>query len=340
MRFDVDAAARRLVAQLDDGARAQLAADPADGVGTFGLRIHALDLGAAHDECTCDGAYFPGLRAICYVPTPSSRRENFTILHEFGHHLARSDDDLLSELADFDNEGGVALEERICDAVAGQLLIPDTTVDRVVAGRKPRAQDVLALYEASAASLEACAVRLASRMRCEGYMALLDRDRSEVRFASASPETEHAWGRHSPVPIGHAAWLATPVTGYLGEGDVVWRSGNRRRLWLDAVDHGRIVVAVFASTRYWTAPGLSLLDDVPVTRASQTVMSGTCRHCGGPAYGTRACPDCGDPPCKRCGRCGCGAPLPPTRTCSQCHLVKGKAQFRPGTSICKECLGS
>lgn len=317
--------------------RRELASSPFAGVRGAGVRVRAVATSDATDECSCDGAYFHDQQAICYVATPRSRRENFTVLHEFGHHLVMSDDDLLSELADVDADGGVGAEERICDAFAGRILIPDEAVAAVLVGRRPRAADVQALYNATAGSMEACAVRLAERIGCEGYVALLDRERRQVRFASQSAEFEYVWRRGTSTPIDHPVWQAEVNGTFVGQGDVVWASRYRKRFWLDAVGAGAIVIAVFSSDCYWPHAGLSILDDPGVTRAAPQAYSGTCRHCGGPAWGTQACEICGDARCRVCKRCGCGAPAPATRTCPRCFLTKGKAQFRTGASVCRDC---
>jgi Zn-dependent peptidase ImmA (M78 family) len=266
-----NAYAKRLEAALSPATRRELASSPLAGVRGAGVRVRAVATSDATDECSCDGAYFHDQRAICYVATPRSRRENFTVLHELGHHLVMSDDDLLSELADVDAVGGVGAEERICDAFAGRLLIPDEAIAAVLGGRRPRAADVRALYDATAGSMEACAVRLAERISCEGYVALLDRERRQVRFASQSAEFEYVWRRGTSIPRDHSVWQ-TGVNGtFVGQGDVVWTSRYRKRFWLDAVGAGTVIIAVFSADCYWAHDGLTILDDPGVTRAAPPV---------------------------------------------------------------------
>lgn len=334
---DPNAYAKRLEAAISLEARRELASSPLTAMRAAGILVSAVPSSDATDACSCDGAYFHDQRAICYVATPRSRRENFTVLHEFGHHLVMSDDEMLSELADADAEGGVAVEERICDAFAGRILIPDGAVVAVLGGRRPRAADVRALYDATAGSMEACAVRLAERIGCEGYVALLDRQRRELRFASPSAEFNYGWRRGTALPADHPAWQAGADGTYVGEGDVVWTSRSRKRFWLDAIGAGGIVIAIFSADCYWPHAGLTILDEPGVRPAGPQGYSGICRHCGGPAWGMRACEVCGDARCRVCGRCGCGAPAPAIKICTKCHFSKGKAQFRAGQSVCREC---
>lgn len=62
-----------------------------------------------------------------------------------------------------------------------------------------------------------------------------------------------------PPPI-HPAWHACGSDNrFRGEGEVIWPSGNRRNLWLDAVYDQSLVCAIFAEDRYWAAEGLGIL---------------------------------------------------------------------------------
>ncbi len=326
--------ARRLEAGLGQNLRNRLATDPRLAIQGVGVRVLPLAVPALTDDCSCDGVFYPfPSPAIGYTAT-QSRRENFTLLHEFGHYLIRSDDELLSDLADMDD----GAEERVCDSFAGRLLVPDDLIDGVLAGRRPEANDLLLLYKESIASREACAVRLAERIPCLGYVALLDHPRREVRFASPSSVTAYWWRRGTQLPATHPAWRAVSQTAYRGEGEVIW-PGGRKNLWLDAVFDGSVVVAVFAEDRYWAAEGLSLKQTEAVTQARGIALSGTCRHCRANSWGYRACDLCGDPVCRSCGKCGCGAPPPLEQACTRCYMIKGSAQFARGSSVCRDCGG-
>lgn len=332
------ALARRLEAKLDSGVRIGLAQDPLAVIRSVGVVVHPLPSRALAQDCTCDGAFFPlPPPAIAYAATPGSRRENFTLLHEFGHYLVREDDDMLSELADVDDDGGQTAEERVCDAFAGRVLVPGDRVDLVLGGRRPEARDLPELFRQSIGSREACAVRLAERVGCFGYVALLDPRKHEVRFASASETCPYIWRRGSRLPPSHPVWRAAGGEGmYRGEGEVVWATG-RRNLWLDAVVEGSVVVAVFSEDRYWPADGLGILGPTSVTSSRGIALSGTCRHCGADTWGYRACDKCGDVRCRSCGKCGCGAKESDERICPKCFLVKNRAQFPAGRQVCLEC---
>ncbi len=328
----------RLEKTLPDNTREELARDPVAAIERLGIRVVTLSTPFPSDECGCDGVYFPEPRpTIAYTPTQRSRRENFTLLHELGHHLIRRDDDVNSDLADLDEEDGADAEEKLCDAFAGRTLVPDRVVAEILMGRSPEASDLDRLFENSIGSREACAIRLAERMPCFGYVAILDPAQHKVRFASASPHCGYRWRRGSDLPSGHPVWNAVnSVKGFRGEGEVVWER-HRKNIWLDAVASGPVVIAIFSEDRYWKADGLNLLSGTSAAPARSISMSGTCKHCGADTWGNRACNICGDVKCRSCGRCGCGARERLTLVCSRCRLTKASTQFPAGSTTCRDC---
>src|SRR5207253_1798490 len=85
--------AARLEHRLSLAHRQHLATNPRAAVRDMGIWVVELDVAATSDACSVDGAYFPqpycSQPVIGFVRTPRSRRENFTLLHELGHHLVR-----------------------------------------------------------------------------------------------------------------------------------------------------------------------------------------------------------------------------------------------------------
>jgi Zn-dependent peptidase ImmA (M78 family) len=330
--------ARRLAASLGDDQRAALARDPRGFLQATGIRVRPLEDVPASELCACDGAFFERpVPNIAYAPTPGSSRERFTLVHEFAHYLIRRHHDILSALHDLDEDAGRVAEERACHAFAGQILVPDEVIERILAGRPPEARHLRDVFTASSGSLEACAVRLAEHLPTNGYVVIADPTERRIRFASPSPSAPYQWGRHTPLPHQHPLWRTHTAGAYRGQGQVIWASGSRMTLWLDAAADGHLIHAVFSETRYWGGEGLSVLDQPP-TAARPTAMSGSCRHCGADIWGYTACPTCGDVRCRVCSRCGCGAPAATTRVCSVCHLQKGRGQFRsPASTACRDC---
>jgi hypothetical protein len=256
--------ARRLAAALDDDQRAALAKDPHGLLQAAGIQVRPLADVPAAELCACDGAYFPRpFPNVAYAPTPGSRREHFTLVHEFGHHLIRRDRDVLSDLHDLDDDAGQVAEARVCHAFAGLILVPDGTIERILAGRPPEARHLHEVYAASFGSLEACAVRLAEYLPANGYVAIADPTERRIRFASPSPGASYQWGHHTLLPDQHPLWRAGKAGAFCGQGPVVWASGARMNQWLDAVADGRLVHAIFSEVRYWRGEGLGILTSSP-----------------------------------------------------------------------------
>ncbi len=330
--------ARQLGATLGARERAALASAPRAFLEARGIRVRPLRDAPASELCTCDGVFFelPSPN-IGYLPTPGSRREYFTLVHEFCHCLVRRNDDVLSALHDLGDDAGLVAEERVCHSFAGQILIPDQAITCALNGSRPQARHLRQLVTASNGSLQACAVRLAEHLPTTGYVVLANPARRRIDFASPSPGALYRWGRQTVLPKEHPLWRAQTDGRFRGQGPVVWPSGGRKNMWLDAVADRGLVHAIFSETRYWGGDGLSLLDEAPAA-ARPIAIRGTCKHCGADTWSYKACPDCGDVKCKSCRRCDCGAPTPATRICTRCWLQKGKAQFRTATSkVCLEC---
>ena len=87
-------------------------------------------------------------------------------------------------LLEAEPDHGVNLEDDICDALAGQILIPDHVVDDVVPAKGPTAESVIELFERTHASREACCVRAAQRVMGEGYVMLCDSAGTAIFTAS------------------------------------------------------------------------------------------------------------------------------------------------------------
>lgn len=317
-----------------------LAISPKEVIESLGIHVQPFALTHREGDCSCDGIYAPGPpTAIGYRPTPRSRRELFTLNHEFAHHAIRQDDQVLSEIADIDDDGGKLAEERICDAFAGLILIPDDIIDSVLDSQWPLARHIGETYEASSGSREACAVRLAERIPGFGYAVIADPTNETIRFASPSPANPYPWRRGTQLPRHHPLFRAARRGTYRGQGPVIWSSGDRRELWIDALSYQDEVHAVLVDTRYWSGPSISVLEG-GVRPARKTAYSGTCPHCRTHTWGYQLHEVCGELWCRTCGRCACDAPerfQPESRTCEACRQTKRANLFAAGSSVCVDC---
>jgi len=329
--------AARLIGSIAPGVRSELAQDPAAALRRrFDLIVQATQTPARRGEGGwCDGLSFLHERLVLYVPTPSSRREHFTLLHELGHHLAATCDDLLEWAADSPNPSRVI--EEMCDAMAAQLLLPDELLNGVLARAKPSAQHLVALYERSTASREVCAIALAQRLGCEGFVTLIRRDRLEVTFSSRVAETRpYAW-RGDLLPPAHP--LRTLGTARVLRCESWWPlpGGERRGYWLDALADDRHTYAIFADSDLWGITPLHILDRVEA-RTERPTIEVHCSTCGFQGVTHRfPCTDCRKPACPRCGDCACSRRIRQSGVCRVCHCRVPKHRLRDGT--CNDCCG-
>lgn len=128
------------------------------------------------DGCSVEGLYHEPTRSITVQQARSERRTRFTAIHEFGHDRSRHVDPVARHLASLSEAAGRREEERIADAFAGAVLIPDDVVAAVLDGDRPTPQHLVELFhhERAAGSREACCVRIAQRMSGEGYVVLAE----------------------------------------------------------------------------------------------------------------------------------------------------------------------
>ena len=124
--------ALRIVAAIEDQKRAVIATDPIAGIESLGYTVVAEPALTSKRGAGgwCDGMSFAEHNTVMYAPTPGSKKENFTLLHEVGHILVEQDDDALIWLADRDNPD-VELE-RLCEEVAATLVVPEDLLNEVV----------------------------------------------------------------------------------------------------------------------------------------------------------------------------------------------------------------
>jgi IrrE N-terminal-like domain len=316
--------AQQLVHQLSPSVRAALAADPKRAiVEQLGLRVQTGDPGLGRGfGGWCDGLSITADDRIIYRPTPYSRRENFTLLHEAGHHHSEHDEALLNwahQRPDPEQE-----LERISDFFAATLLLPQAVVQRVLAGDPVGSRHLPLLYQESSASREVCAISLADELGCEGFVALVDLTSKTVNFAARAGETRPAPWRDDPLPAGHPLHRLQP--GQDRRGDAWWPypGGQRRSFYFDAAADDRRVYAVFAEHDLWGITRLHLTDPVPhhVGRGYQATFH--CPTCQATRTTRRfPCSACEKPECPVCHECDCHrrARTERTATCRKCGMT-------------------
>ena len=328
--------ADRLVATLAPEIRSEAAADPKGAARrSFELELRPVaTLGERRgDGGWCDGMSFAEEQVVLYAPTPYSRRENFTVSHEIGHLLIdRYDgDDLWDWLAD--NPDRARFIEDSCDAIASRLLLPRDLVAAIINEHRASATAVTELYGQSEASREACAIAVAERIGCDGFVLLAKADRMALTFASRFGDTRPRPWRDDPIPDGHPLRHLEPGVTEKRESWWPGRVNGRRPFYYHAHrDTDGWIYAVFAVNDLWEAVRFHV---PPGDSAPFKTFAVRC-PCG--YRGTTSefpCPACHQPPCPNCGcECERKAKLP-NGVCDGCFrtfrshlLIEGK---------CEEC---
>jgi Zn-dependent peptidase ImmA (M78 family) len=290
-------------------------------------------------RCAVDGLYrgedVPPRIGIAYSDT--QQRMNFTALHELGHHIQMTDENLAMGLIERP-DGGTALEEAACDAFAAAILIPDHIASAALGSGTPSAESVATLWESlGTVSRSAVAIRAIRQIEGEGHIVVLNAD-GEVTFSTST--TAIRPGRHSDqtgTPIWAAIERAPSTSTASARGQFNYKSvpaGDTYYMQAARAGAGYIIVA--ATER---VPWLTL----SIARRETTAYGQwyTCSHLvctavflAGPSD---VCEVCNFPTCPECGRCACTVAAHNEFTCSECFLLKGAAQASSTMNICIDC---
>ncbi len=289
---------------------------------------------AATLACSVAGVYVddevPPVLAV--AEAASAGRRAFTVLHELGHHLQRTETALMGLLLEQPDDG-LMLEEAACDAFAADVLLPADLVDRFIDHRGPTGPQVVDLWHASTASRAAVCVRAAQRLASPGHVVLLDPD-GAVSFAAS---------RGLP-PLARGSRQETAATVREAYGRAGRATGRTRLRYRDGILgeelHAQVVpmggylllVAVTDAAAWET---LSL----PAPRPGPVAAARICEHpdCGHEFRSFDApCSRCARPACPECGRCGC-EPRVRERTCAGCFQRLPASLFRGSSARCDDC---
>lgn len=292
--------------------------------------------------CSVAGTYRPDTAppTISISRSASRRRQIFTALHEYGHHLQRTDLDLGGALLDspFSDE----LEEAACDVFASRILLPDDIVDEHIGDRGPTAESVAQLYEHSHASRAACCVRAVERLSGPGTVLLLRSD-GVVDFAVGRSMVPAARGSdQSATPLIASALRAHDRTVERDATHLQYSHGGTseqlygQATWCD----GYIVAVVAATNAGWkpfAPPRPGTARQSPRTPAPWGYAAcDTCLDNFAVADAMGTCDVCGQLRCDR-GHCRCTQQR--EVLCDTCFQFRHRSQYDAGATTCKTCLG-
>lgn len=323
--------AEKALAGVSDEVRRDIARGLADAVQShFGLNVRPADTFAERgDGGWCDGVSIIDSGIILYRPT-TSRRENFTLMHELGHHLVENNLECLSWIADQADPSRVL--EQVCDQIAASLLITAADVDAALNGSPPDASSVLRLFDNTHASRSACAIAVARHLPCDGFVALIEESTLEVFFATRARATRpYAWkgdlipnghplGQRPP-PVRTKAWWPQP-------------SGTEHReYYMSATTSHGWTIAVFAEDDLFGVTNLHLPQLVDEDRGYDGQVTCPCGYSGPTRWWP--CKECGQPQCPKCDECACARRDRELVPCQNCFISVQPHLLEDG--LCDAC---
>jgi hypothetical protein len=290
-------------------------------------------------RCSVAGGYEHRTRppTVSVATSASRRRQQFTALHEVGHHLQNNDLDLGQGVIDADDE---RFEDAACDLFAARVLLPDDLVSACFGGRAPTASDVVALYQRSTASRAACCVRAVEHLDSFGTVVLYTPD-GTVSFAAARgifPPARNSDQSGTPLvaaALRHAD-RADGVAITADETVIAYRTGHASdRLYGQAAWCDGYVIAILVEHHAPWQPFSPPRTGTPTTRTTTSPARwATCEVCTDDFEVTEVCPTCGEP---RCPSAHCRCTTAREKTCERCNLTYSRSMFPGGGTRCADC---
>ncbi|WP_433272271.1 ImmA/IrrE family metallo-endopeptidase [Pseudonocardia xinjiangensis] len=336
---DVVSQARLMLQRLEadrPGSVNRLHTDALAELGTWtDVQVRRVPDTAAQTRCSVAGGYVHSTNppTLTVTRSLSHRRQQFTALHELGHHLQKHDVRLAVAVRrqPANNE---AFEDAACDMFASLVLVPDDVLPSQPEGRSPSAADVVAVFERTQASRAACCVRMASRLGTHGVITVLDAT-GTVSFAVARGEVyPPARGSSQASTPLVAAARCRGGNARTDETYVQYRSGDRSELlYGDAVWSGEYLVTVAVLDR----PGWKQFAPPRIGSRQFAARDWTCEMCGEEFTPDGSCANCSTPRCSA-GHCTCT--LAAERQCHRCFQLLGPSRFPSrADSVCRDCAG-
>jgi len=337
MRADVVAQARRMLEVLDalmPGAVDRLHGDALDELDTWSeVQVLVVPDTATRTRCSVAGGYVHSTHppTLTVTESLSRRRQQFTALHELGHHLQKTHGSpalaVRRQRADNDE-----FEDAACDMFASLVLIPDAMLPSRPDGRSPSAADVVALFDRTQASRAACCVRMAEMLGTHGVVAVLDAT-GIVSFAAAHGEIypPARGSSQADTPLVRSA-LRRRANAQVDATHLRYRTGSTSdQLYGDAAWSGEYLIIVAVLDR----PGWKAFAPPRAGSGRFVSTSIDCEVCDDRFIPVDRCSRCRSPRCPT-GHCACT--FAADRQCGGCFLTLHPSRFPgPGARLCKDC---
>jgi hypothetical protein len=297
------------------------------------LRIPEVVPADANLGCSVAGGYRPTPPTLVVTASMSLRRQHFTLLHELGHHLQRTDLDLGTKV--IEHPSGESFEDSACDSFAAGVLIPDAVLEAELARTGLSATAAVGLFNTTNASRAAVSVRLAGKLTNAGVVAVLDPE-GTVTFAASRgglfPPARTSNQSENPLFTAALEQREQQRSVQRNDSRIHYRNGNTSNLLYGhaAWAGDRIFVVMVEYGASW----LSMSPPRESTATFATERWETCDQCGTSFEIKVTCRTCGRP---QCPKRHCGCPSNSERTCHECFIVKPVARFPGDGVVCLDC---
>ncbi|MBB1020257.1 ImmA/IrrE family metallo-endopeptidase [Dietzia sp. E1] len=287
-----------------------------------------FDRSFSETDCRGGGYYRQNPPQIYLHPT-MWRRDNFTVLHELGHHLQVKHQEWCFSLLDMPRERQRTVEEQVSHAIAARILIPFDDSDRD--WEKTNVAEIMAnLYAESEASRSAVLLRVKSLMPANSRWILAVSDlggevvSSSTTYHDLPPATKSVQSSFAELAL---QARGGPTITFLSEA-IEYRNRSvlgdmRATAALDS--EGRYVFVALTPTHRFATGSLgfrSLECANPVCGESFDLRSDTDQ-----------CAKCGVAICPACKTCEC-ALRPNAPVCGNCYMVLSPAEVADNSHEC------
>jgi len=325
---DSGAIARRLINDCEGFDLEELRDDP------YTAFSHSAELSVKLRESLTygcgGGGYYRAQPPTIYLHPSILRRDNFTLLHEFGHHLQARHPEWAFLLLDLSREPRRRVEEAVCDEVASEILMPWHNGSVVPDDCHPA--DLMAGFFASCnASRSAVMMKVKKLLPTSArwILVVVDLDgRVQASISTyADPPPAKGSVQQSLVQLAREAMFG-PVRRDFPEGIRYSTEGVLDGTRAEAVlDHnGRYLFAALTpAARFGATTG--------VVYPTYDCSNPACARTFDSRCSQGLCSRCGEPQCPHCGSCGC-EPLDSGQTCPRCFLRISPGEIARGTHDC------
>lgn len=324
---DTDGIASRLIAESQSWDFQALAADP---LGTLEASDEVEVVLQERLATACGGGgYYRPSPATIYLHQSILRRDNFTLLHELGHHIQEHHPEWSYLLMDMSDRSAQLLEEGVCNAFATMILMPwnEGPIDAIDA----HPADLMAgLYDGSQASRSAVLFRVQKLMppSAKWILAVADLEgRVQVACTTYSDAQPAKDSRQPGFAAVATEALSGPVRRRFTEGLRYTTGAELHDMVVEGVldrDGTYAFIALRPEARFGTGKFEWPTFSCPNTACDREFEV---------RYVRSYCDRCGDPHCPTCGRCGCEQQTT-TPLCRKCNCYWAPGEVSAGQHDC------